>query len=222
MGFNQKGGLKMKNKLLYYQGGGYAGCIWEWNFCFWDGNGVWHNLFASGCDGTETEQQALEIAETLKFSAELVDLTDAERFKRFQRDNNAGLVLGIANELNENYNYALEVVCTICGRSFPADYDEPNTAMDNYRIICCECLNCGTCDCCNEYVGDTELVRCNDDGDDDVGAELADLGYYNVCNDCFEYNKEEFERVNLEDLRFQAFCTGEPDIFSEQLREYWS
>lgn len=212
----------MKNQLLYYQGGGYAGCIWEWNFCFWDGDGVWHNLYASGCDGAETEQQALEIAETLKFSAELVNLTDPERFKQFQQDNNAELVLNIARELNENYNYVLEIVCAECGYSFTADRCDDDIAINNSTIICYECRIVGTCDCCNEYVGDTGLTRCNDDGDDDVGAELAVLGYYNVCNDCFEYNKEEFERGKLEDLRFQAFCTGEPDIFSEALRDYWS
>ncbi len=42
---------KLKNKLLFYKGGGYDGCFWEWNFCLWDADGKWHNLFTSGCTG---------------------------------------------------------------------------------------------------------------------------------------------------------------------------
>lgn len=211
----------MKNTLLYYQGGGYDGCIWEWNFCFWGVDGIWHNLHSTGCGGVESEKQALELAETLEHKAELVDLTDVTRFRQFQQDNNASLVLGIAHELNENYNYTLEIVCAECGCSFVADCSENDTAINNSDIVCYECLASGICDCCNEYMGEDELNDCDEDGDDDVRAELAELGYYRVCNDCFEYNKEEFERVNLEDLRFQAFCTGNPDIFSKELRDYW-
>lgn len=211
----------MRDKLLYYQGGGYSGCIWEWNFCFWDSDGQWHNLFSSGCGGLKTETEALELAKTLKHKAELVDLTDAERFKQFQKDNNAGLVLAIAEELNKDYNYNLEIICAGCGCNFVADHSENDTAIDNYDIICYECLSLGTCDCCNEYVGEDKINRCNDDGDDDVGADLAEQGYYAVCNDCFEYNKERIESEKLKDLRFQAFCTGEPDIFDDSLREYW-
>ena len=35
---------KLKNKLLFYKGGGYDGCLW-------DADGKWHNLFTSGCTG---------------------------------------------------------------------------------------------------------------------------------------------------------------------------
>lgn len=213
----------MKNTLLFYQGGGYSGCIWEWNFCFWDADSEWHDLYSSGRDGIESEERALIVASEADIldGISVIDLTDAEAFKQFQMDNNAGLVLQIAQELNESYDYSLEITCSECDCSFVADHSEGETAIDDDNIVCYECLAAGTCDCCGEYVGDTELIQCNDDGDDDVGAELAVLGYYNVCNDCFVYNKEEFERAKLEDLRFQAFCTGEPDIFSEELREYW-
>ena len=29
----------MKHTLVQYQGGGYDGCIWEWNFAFYDNSG---------------------------------------------------------------------------------------------------------------------------------------------------------------------------------------
>lgn len=211
----------MKNILLFYEGGGYSGNYWEFNFCFWGADGVWHDLYSSGRDGADTEAKAREIAETLKYSAELIDLTNAEQFKQFQINNNAQLVLQIAQELNENYNYEIEIECAECERSFIADQSECNVAIDNSTIICGDCLLIGTCDCCGEYIGKDEINCCNEDGDDDVGTYLADLGYCAVCNDCFEYNKEEFEREKLEDLRFQSWCTGKPDMFSDELREIW-
>lgn len=212
----------MKDKLLYYQGGDYDGCFWEWNFCLWDADGEWHNLFTSGYNGVKTEVEALELAETLEHKAELVDLTNVEQFKQFQKDNNASLVLGIAQELNGEHNYALELTCCACDAEFVADSSESDAAVNNTDIVCYECYGLGTCDCCNEYVGPDEINQCNEDGDDDVSKELAEAGYYAVCNDCFEYNKEELKSQELEDLRFQAFCTGVPDIFSEELREYWT
>jgi len=213
----------MKNTLLYYQGGGYSGCIWEWNFCFWDTDGEWHDLYSSGCAALDTEEKANAATdsgfELRRLKADVVDLTDAEAFRQFQQDNNAGLVLQIAQELNENYGYNIEIICSECGCSFVVDNSEYTEVIDDYRIICNECLAAGTCDCCNEYVGDTELVCL--DNEDDVPAELAEAGYEIVCSGCLEYHKEKSRLQRLEDLRFQAFCTGEPDIFSEELREYW-
>ena len=87
--------------------------------------------------------------------------------------------------------------------------------------VCGECFYTRTCDYCNEYVGETELNYCNDNSDGDVGVELAKLGDYAICNDCWEYNKEELARAKLEDLRFQAFYTGEPDISGDELRELY-
>ncbi|HDY88533.1 hypothetical protein LCGC14_0360410 [marine sediment metagenome] len=212
----------MKDRLLYYQGGGYSGCIWEWNFCFWDADGKWHNLFSTGCSGVKTEIEALKIVETLEHKAEVVKLMDKKCFEKFQENNNAHLVLSIAQQLNDKHGYSLEVKCTECECSFVADDYERDTATDNYNIICSDCLSIGTCDVCNEYSGPDELNRCNDDGDDDIGAELAEAGYYNVCNDCYEYKKEEYEQDELRNLRHKALSTGKPDIFSEELRGWWT
>ena len=213
----------MKDKLLYYQGGGYGGCIWEWNFCFWDAESKWHNLFASGCAGVKTETEALKIAEALIYQAEIVDLTDKARFEQFQQNNNAQLVLSIAQKLNEDYGYNVEVKCSECGCSFIADSSENDIATDNYNIICSDCLSAGTCDVCGEYYGTDGLNNCNDDGDDDdVGAELAVAGNYEVCNDCFVDAKEQHRINKVKDLRFQALLTGKPDLFSEELRGWWT
>ena len=63
----------MKNKLMLYRGGGYSGCFWEWNYCFWDGNGEWFNIYSSGKDGIESEKAALEYAESIDYPNIIVD-----------------------------------------------------------------------------------------------------------------------------------------------------
>ena len=53
----------MKNTLVQYKGGGYDGCFWEWNFCYFDKDGVWHDIFSSGrrgCDSLVKIQQHIK------------------------------------------------------------------------------------------------------------------------------------------------------------------
>lgn len=46
---------KLENVLIQYQGGGYDGCMWEWNYCLFDKDGKFHDIFSSGCMGCKTE-----------------------------------------------------------------------------------------------------------------------------------------------------------------------
>lgn len=39
------------NILCQYQGGGYDGCFWEWNYFYIDKQGGFHNIAASGRAG---------------------------------------------------------------------------------------------------------------------------------------------------------------------------
>jgi hypothetical protein len=45
---------KLRNVLVEYQGGGYDGCFWEWNYAFIDSRGVFHDIFSSGRSGCKT------------------------------------------------------------------------------------------------------------------------------------------------------------------------
>lgn len=210
----------MKNILLYYRGGGYSGCIWEWNFCFWDRDGVWHDLYSSGCAGLDTAEKAAGYIATGfdDSDAELVDLTDPARFKQFQKDNNAILVLNIAKVLNKQFDYRLEVTCYCCGASGESQDDE-HTALDNYDIVCYECLNMRTCGCCNEFIKDDSDMVYLDDNDDPSG--LSKDGLTDVCVDCYEYNIEQRKIEQQQELFQQSLLTGKPDMFGDELRDCW-
>lgn len=44
--------IKFKpNTLIAYHGGGYDGCIFEWNYAFIDDEGTFHDVFSSGVMG---------------------------------------------------------------------------------------------------------------------------------------------------------------------------
>ena len=50
-------------QLVQYQGGGYDGCFWEWNFFYLDGD-KFHDIYSSGRAGITTKEKALELLES--------------------------------------------------------------------------------------------------------------------------------------------------------------
>lgn len=47
--------------LIQYKGGGYDGCFWEWNYAYFDQNGVFYSLFHSGRMGCPTSQELVSM-----------------------------------------------------------------------------------------------------------------------------------------------------------------
>lgn len=45
-----------RHSLICYHGGGYSGCIWEWNHAYIDGKGEFHCITATGCMGCKTRE----------------------------------------------------------------------------------------------------------------------------------------------------------------------
>ena len=43
--------------IVQYKGGGYDGCFWEWNYAYYDRNGVFHSLYHSGRSGCPTSRR---------------------------------------------------------------------------------------------------------------------------------------------------------------------
>lgn len=195
-----------------YQGGCYPGNFWEWNWCCWSQNGVWHNLFSSGADGVTNEREALELAETSEKSAELIDLTNDEQIKQFQKNYNVYIVLAIARCLNTELDYELELFCFGCGCKFIVDEYTPCSEDD---IYCDECYNIGFCSCCEEFVGEDQIIHIDDK------AIIEYLGYDFACEDCYEHAKEQIHQEDLKVLYFESWLTGKPDMFSDELREIW-
>jgi len=191
----------MKNKLMLYQGGGYSGCHWEWNYCFWDDNGEWFSLYSSGKDGIESEKAALEYAESIDYPNVIVDLTSQDEIDKMYKGFNEDLILSILDNLNEQHDYELEVVCSGCN-----EYCTVEEEFIFYEGVCPDCYSSGTCEHCNEYAGPDDL---------EINTDTEDNEYW--CSDCV--NDERYEE--LKELFFKAKLTGEPDMFGDQFREFW-
>ena len=55
-----------KNVLVQYDGGGYDGCIWEWNYFYIDTDGGFHDIASSGTGGIDNLKEAIELMENGK------------------------------------------------------------------------------------------------------------------------------------------------------------
>ena len=156
------------NILVQYEGGGYDGCIWEWNFFYIDKDGNFENIFASGVGGIGDAEIAKELVETghNSFTSQIYvySLDSAADLDELAKETNSVLVAGIVKWFN-NYNvpgvqpYA---ICSECGVHIE-DHDE--IALENWHgcggimstadaLLCRECRNIGSCSYCGEYYGD--------------------------------------------------------------------
>ena len=198
------------NILVQYSGGGYDGCIWEWNFFYIDKQETFHDIQSSGCAGIDNKQDAVKLLEQDADHTYIYNLGNEQDIETFSKETHAAHVSGVLQWF-ENYNSPdaeFFAVCSVCGNY--ADSDD--IIVEGQEIICYECFSIGQCDCCESYVSDAEIVTVNPD-------EHHDHNY--ICTDCKEYHDGEREDQELEDLRWQSFCTGKPDMFSDALREIW-
>ena len=198
------------NILVQYQGGGYDGCFWEWNYFYIDKQEVFHDIQSSGCAGIDNKQDAIELIEQDKSTTYVYDLDNEQDIETFSKESHAAHVSGVLRWFEDYNDSEIEffAVCSVCG----GHVDRDDLIVEGQEIICCECYSIGQCPCCEYYVGGDSIVEVNPD-------EHHDHEY--ICSDCKEYHDNERETESLEDLRFQSFCTGSPDMFSNELREIW-
>jgi len=121
----------MRNTLIQYRGGGYDGCIWEWNFAWFDDVGDFHDVFSSGYSGCKT---AAQLAEAMRRDRGVYRYPFRRRAKieEFVRETNDGLVVGVGRWLRENFPDQADrllVTCGTCDRRFVAD----EAFHDGYR-----------------------------------------------------------------------------------------
>lgn len=177
----------MKNTMLQYRGGGCDGCFWEWNACFWDSKGVWHDINASGRAGLELESQALEyLKDKTKFyggpraEAFIIKLDKPNSVKKFVKDSALMFVISCAsvvNDLEDKDIIGLE--CPDCKNTiYPnstrdKDYSEWQFDPNNYHgdggigivfegFICSDCYCGHTCGYCGEFHSDLNELMIND------------------------------------------------------------
>jgi hypothetical protein len=175
----------MKNTLLVYHGGGYDGCIWEWNAAAWDSKGNFHDIYSSGCDGLfsrygasnwqgrsekgnlihpEPEKTALEWIENEENSCELIDLTNTKALENFSAFYNSVLVYGCIKAINDMKDMPeVFFVCSECGEHISSEgfledwHGCGGIASTADTLLCEDCLSEGSCMECGEYVGKDQI-----------------------------------------------------------------
>lgn len=170
---------KNKNILVQYKGGGYDGCFWEWNYFIFDSNGEFHNLISTGRNGVKSESEAIE--EMNEDGTYIYDLTKESDIKDFQSECNAVHVVGLVQELNENYDVP-EVYfhCDHCdakvteGGSLDGWHGCGGIAITADDKYCEDCYSSGSCSECGEF----DLEMLNEGGC--------------ICEYCFEKKSKEF------------------------------
>lgn len=199
------------NILVQYQGGDYDGCIWEWNYFYIDKQGTFHDIQSSGCDGIDNLQAAQELIEQDKSGTYIYDVGNEQDIITFSKETHAAHVSGVLQWF-DNYNDSEIEFFAVCSACKGQISDADDIFIEGTEIICNECYYAGECPCCESYVGDTEIVQVNP-------GEHHDFDY--ICSNCKEYHDAKRAEQVFEDLRWQSFCTGKPDMFSDELRELW-
>lgn len=177
------------NVLVQYQGGGYDGCFWEWNYFYIDKQGTFHNIQASGYRGIDSLPDALELIEQDKDSTYIYDMSNEQDIETFSKECNSVHVTGVLQWFEDNSDTGVEffAVCSACGCQIS---DCSDIVLEGDILLCYECFSVGQCPCCESYVGDTEIVKVNSD-------EHYNFDY--ICSECKEYHDSEREQERLED-----------------------
>lgn len=108
-----------KNTLVQYKGGGFDGCFWEWNYCWFDSKGKFHDIFSSGYKGCKNATE-LKNKNPDQYR---YNFDNQEKVQEFIRESADHHVLMVAKWLYANFSkYAdnMIVTCDSCGEEFPS------------------------------------------------------------------------------------------------------
>lgn len=154
-----------KNTIYQYYGGGWDGCIWEWNFAYIDKKGAFHDLFSNGRNGITTKdglEHYVSRAETSQWSFEKFysyNMSKPEAIQELVTENIAQSLLRIAKPLAD-LGIELKAPCSECKEHTPlseATGDNPvwqgGLAYAYKDLVCEDCYSCYTCPNCGEFYG---------------------------------------------------------------------
>ena len=164
----------MNNGLIQYQGGGYDGCFWEWNFAVIVG-GKFTNIFSSGRVGCNDRRKMDAFIKANKDGSDYYTYPLDERgFSEFAKSSNAGHVPGVAKGITPLVDFEPLVVCDMCGDEVnPADMftcgleSAGGIALQYTKLRCEECYFLLICNYCGrEYDSEDDSMDCCENGAD--------------------------------------------------------
>lgn len=156
------------NTIVQYKGGGYDGCSWEQNYAYYDGEGNFHNIAATGYRGCETEEQLIDYLEesdaqsgTLYLEYDLYCLDDEAERDRLGRETPISHLLGLARFFcRTDWPFEVNVKCDCCGKKVPVQGmigENPHGIggiVSEYGVILCtDCFSAYSCPYCGEWYG---------------------------------------------------------------------
>lgn len=138
------------NTLIAYHGGGYDGCIWEWNWAYIDDHGTFHSIYHSGLFGCETLEKLERQYQGNPKHFQFTDMGDEAARDRFA-DEESVTAVGLCSKWfadNGHPDYVLRPKCDKCERRFPAVQGHGSAArcvggveMAYSRIVCDDCYD---------------------------------------------------------------------------------
>jgi len=120
--------------LVCYQGGGYDGCVWEWNYAYLDKTGKFHNILSSGRCGCETEEA---LVDNLNDASEY-ELIPMSNIQKFVNEYSTLNVQAVVHKLNTKHDFSISVTCDDCGEGF-SDMEDVTTEYKASGFLCMSC-----------------------------------------------------------------------------------
>lgn len=163
-----RSGIRHRNAIVQYKGGGYDGCMYEWNYAYFDAEGEFHSIVATGYRGCRTKAELREfLAATGPNDFDVYRLNRTGEIERFGRETPISHLLTVATWFHdEGFDVGLTAVCDVCGKTVPVVdcqgeglHGVGGIAMQYDKIICAECESQGRCAYCGEYVGAERINR---------------------------------------------------------------
>lgn len=157
----------MKNTLIQYEGGGYSGCLWEWNFFLWNKERKFEDIFSSGTAGIKTEEDAKKLLQSEK-TVFIYNLLNEDDIVELNEENSKPVVLGLLTWFNKNHpEIDFFAICSNCGNRM---YENSEVELVDWHgcggimstadnLLCMDCYYSGVCDVCCDYVGEENIIQ---------------------------------------------------------------
>lgn len=167
-----KDGILLVNKIAYYEGGGYDGCVWEPNLSYIDGEGGYHPIICTGHAGRKTTESFIQM---LNNEEDSVQLWDADRegylalFDMCREDFACSFFMKIQQEHKPKEDPVFK--CADCGdvhtidnwAGFEGYRGDGGIGIVNEGALCSDCYSARMCSDCGELVdsvNDLDTGRC--------------------------------------------------------------
>jgi len=208
--------------IVQYEGGGYDGCIWEWNFFYLE-NGNFQDIFSSGHFGISSKDELYKLKDSDKVYH--YNIENSDTVEKMNATMNKLHLFGILKWLNNEFagEHNFSVKCDICGRDFQ-NHEEllledwhgcGGIAVTADTIICNECHCSGCCEKCGRFVG---MKNMGESFYHTLG-KSDDDGY--ICTDCYCEQQQDYTKELREKLLHYSFITGHPDLHSPEMKWRW-